>query len=195
MTGDYRVGLFFGNSVHEFRFIGGPIEDIKEGQPSLTAFGHAAAAWARMEQHINALLIQLNKKHHSDEAQALFGPEHPMRFTDKIRLLRSYFNKHPALSCYTEKVRDLCGGLSKLATKRNEMLHGILESYDPSKEAVVMNKVTYRQATKDFLSRKQTIPLKALFEFTRAINIGHYALCDISKELFSEDGLSRLRRR
>jgi hypothetical protein len=64
MTGpppDYCALLRDGDHVHEYRFIGGPIEHPEQDQTLMAALGHACVSWGRMEQHIDAMIIQINK--------------------------------------------------------------------------------------------------------------------------------------
>jgi len=107
MHDDYFVNLTDGKQHHEFRFNGGPISHSSNASPVFLALGHAAAAWSRFEQHIDSILLQVNKEQHSNEILSLYDPNHPRPFKDKIRLLKRYFNKHPALKDYRNKIRDL----------------------------------------------------------------------------------------
>ena len=195
MADDYQVGLQLDDGgVHKYLFIGGPIERPHDSVELFAKLGLAAATWARMEQHIDAMLVQINKAHHSDETLKLFDEDHPRPFVAKIDLLKSYFNKHPGLSKYTDTVRDLASGLLKLATERNEAMHGILEAFDRCKQTYTLNGIRYRGKTNDFLNRHQVNPLGKIDAFISLTNTAHYALCDISKELFTSEAVERLRR-
>src|SRR5215469_7794592 len=96
----YRVGISQRGVVHEIRFGGGPLEDAATAQPLLFALGRLAATWGRLEQQIDTIILQINKRHHSSEVRALFDPEHPVSFRKKIQLLKKYFNQHPALASH-----------------------------------------------------------------------------------------------
>ena len=56
-------------------------QDAAEVAPALEAYGRIAASWARLEHHIDALLVQINKPDHSE---ALFVDKHPTAFSKKI---------------------------------------------------------------------------------------------------------------
>lgn len=193
MPDDYLVGLQLDDGgVHEYLFIGGPIESPDENTEIFAKVGLAAATWARMEQHIDAILVQINKAHYSDETLDLYDEDHPRPFTDKIDLLKRYFNKHPGLSKYTDTVRDFAGGLLKLSIERNEAMHGVLEEFDRIKQTYTLNGMTYRRKTKDFRNRHQVSPIARINDFIRLTNLAHYGLCEISKELFTTDAAERL---
>jgi hypothetical protein len=158
------------------------------------AIGLAAASWARMEQHIDAIIIQINKESHSTIEIDLYDENHPKPFTDKIDLLKSYFNKHPALAEDAEYIRDFATGLLRLAVERNEMIHGVLEAYDAVNGTYTLNGIRYRKKTKDFLNRRQVSPVGRIKSFAKMVNIAHYGLCEISKKLFTFDAIERLRK-
>jgi hypothetical protein len=194
MPEDYVIGLQLDEGgVHEFQFIGGPIEDPERYKRLFVAIGHAAMSWARMEQHIDAILVQINKAQHSGETLDLYDPDHPKPFSDKIRMLKDYFNKHPALRPHTEAVRDFATGLMTLSTERNELLHGVLADYAIDTLTIRLDRIQYRRKTDDFLFRTHAYPLGRLQAFTHLVNLAHYGLCEISKELFTTDALERLR--
>ncbi len=187
---DYWVEV---DGKHTFRYIGGPIENYATHQELFATIGRVVAAWGRMEQHIDALLIQINKQDHSSKALDLYDEHHPRQFVDKIRMLDEFFTKHPALAPYKATVHDFTTGLRKLAIERNELMHGIVEEYDPAARRVYCNGVRYRKSTNDFLNRRQSYflaRLEALFVMT---NKAHYGLCAVSKELFTEEGAAKLR--
>lgn len=59
MPDDYWVEV---DRNHKYRYIGGPIELPDECHTLFADYGLAAASWARMEQHIDAILVQINKE-------------------------------------------------------------------------------------------------------------------------------------
>lgn len=139
---------------------------------------------------IDAILVQINKEAHSDEHLALYDENHPRPFTDKIDRLKTYFKRHPALSRYKDEVLDYARGLLILAVERNEALHGILEDYDRQKQTYSLNGMRYRKKTNDFLNRHQVNQIGRI----QSVNLAHYGLCEISKQLFTLDGVERLQR-
>ena len=193
MPDDYLVEITQDGSVrHTYRYIGGPIEQPDQYQELMQAIGHEAASWARMEQHLDAILVQINKIHHSNEVFDLYNPDHPRPLSDKLRLLKRYFNRHPGLSRYKDTIRDFSGAVKKLAVERNELMHGVLEDYDHAKKIVTLNGMTYRKKTNDFHNVTQSFELAKLHDVARLTNLAHYMLCDVSKELFTADGVKRL---
>jgi hypothetical protein len=191
MPDDYWVEV---DRTHKFRFIGGPIENPQANINVFFIIGQAAASWARMEQHIDAILMQINKEKHSDEFLDLYNPYHPGTFDKKLKMLRSYFNKHPALSEYTETVIDCADGLKKLSEDRNSLLHWVLEDYDETAQTITITGTKYRPKTDDFQNLHVTSPAARYVQFARLVNLAHYTLCEVSKTLFTADAVAQLQR-
>jgi hypothetical protein len=85
------------NDIHKIRFTGGPLdspEEMKAAAELWRAIGLAACAWARLEQHLDAVLIHVNQPKHSEK---LHDPDRPIGFKRKIKLLKRWFNQHPVL--------------------------------------------------------------------------------------------------
>ena len=192
MQSDYLVEIdTAGGGKHVHRFIGGPIDSPGAHQELFAAIGHAATSWARMEQHIDTILIQINKKHHSGKLK-LYDPNHPRSFSGKLRLLKRYFNKHPALADQRGTIAGLAGGIKKLSDERNELLHGVLEDFDETSKKYTLNGITYL-GKQEFRHRHQTNDIHKILSFTHFVNLAHYSLCEeISKVLFTVDGVARL---
>jgi hypothetical protein len=56
--------------------------------------GLASSSWMRLEMHLDMVLLFLNQPQHSEK---LYNKDHPMGFRNKIKLLKRWFNQHPAL--------------------------------------------------------------------------------------------------
>lgn len=180
---------------HPYRYIGGPLENPSHYPDLFQALGEAAMAWARMEQHVDAILVQLNKADHSPDLTPIYNPRHPKPFFDKLELLGDYFNKHPALARYKDAVTDFRMGLSGLAPERNFIFHGILEDFDEKAGEYVINKMTPLggKVTTDFSNRRERGSIEVIHSFTRCVNLAHYGLCEISKDLFTREAVTALR--
>ena len=114
-------------TIH-FAFFNGPIDEPGEAYPAFAVYGRAAAAWARLEHHLDAVIIHINKEAFSAR---LYEKEHPISFERKIDLLKKWFNQHPPLASFTGDMRILTSRLKVVAKlDRNVLLHSILSSYD-----------------------------------------------------------------
>jgi hypothetical protein len=191
MSDDYWVEVA---DAHRIRFLGGPIDSPAEADGALAVIGHLAASWARMEQHIDAMLIQINREQHSDELIDLYDENHPGTFDAKIKMLKRYFNKHPALSQYTETVIDCATGLKRLAEDRNLLMHGVLQDYDSASKTITVSGTKYHHKTDDFSCRIQPFPLEQLVRHANIVNLAHHTLCEVSRQLFTVDAVEQLRR-
>jgi hypothetical protein len=199
---DYLVALLQSEDgthvVHHFLLNGGPINHPKSAAPAFLALGHAAAAWGRLEQHIDAILLQVNKEQHSDEILALYDPNHPRPFTDKIRLLKAYFNKHPALAELKETISSFAAAVLSLSKERNEYIHGIFERYDEQSRTIYLHGIRPkfdRQNPYLFTIAFSKVPLEALEGFADIVNRANDELETISRALFTPDAIERLRKR
>jgi hypothetical protein len=120
-------------TVARFHFTGGPIDAPKSASKAFTTIGHAAMAWARLEAQVDALLIHVNQARHDPK---LYNPNHPIGFRSKLKLLKTWFNKHPPLKPLAAEMREAVTCLKNLSTNRNLLLHAIMDSYDPTSERV-----------------------------------------------------------
>lgn len=192
MPEEYHVELADENGpIHRYTFIGGPIEAPQENQEIFFWIGLASTSWARMEQHIDAIIMQVNKPSNNHD---LFDPDHPKPFGDKIKRLKRLFAHHPDLLEYSPTVDDFSRGLLELAEERNALLHGVLEDFNKANDTFTLNGCRYRKRENDFHHRHQVIPVQRLRELCRLTNIAHYGLCEISKELFTPEFGAKLQR-
>lgn len=197
MGKEYLAILSDGKQRHEFRLNGGPINNPDGAQAVFLALGLGAASWARLEQHIDAVLMQVNKEQHSTEILSLFNPDHPLPFTDKIRLLKRYFNKHPALKEHTEAIRSFAKVAKILGQERNIYLHGILERYDSETKTIFIRSVKPLHDPKNpyaFGIAAYSVPLETLQSFAEFANKANDHLEEISRALFTPDAVARLRK-
>src|SRR5205085_4668870 len=127
---------------------------------------------------------------HSDE---LFNPEHPNAFSGKVKLLKRWFNGHPGLGAHKDTIRELTSRLKILAKCRNQYLHSILTDYDPQSQTVKMSGIKY-MGKGIFRFSNHEFPLTAMTSFSDVIHKANWLLWSISEQLFTEDGMRRLKR-
>lgn len=196
MRDDYLVILNDGTQRHEFLLNGGPISQT--GNVTLFAvMGRLASAWSRLEQHVDSILLQVNKKQHSNEVLSLFDPNHPRPFTDKIRLLKKYFNKHPALRGYKEQIRVFTKRAKELGEDRNIYLHSVIQSYNERTEIVEFLSIRPIYDPTDpykFRIKRYKPPLSHIRNFVTVVNSANNYLEEISRRLFTDDAVARLRK-
>jgi len=197
MSEDYLVFLMEGKQRHEFRLNGGPINDPSKASAVFLALGHAAAAWSRLEQHVDSILLQVNKEQHSNEILSLYDPNHPRPFSDKIRLLKRYFNKHPALKEYKQKISNFASVAKKIAEERNGYIHSVIQDYDEKPQIVSLLSVQPKyDPDNPYLFRlvRYQPPLKSIQSFPNFVNRVNDNLETISRQLFTEETVARLRK-
>lgn len=186
---EYRVTLDRGGINRDFIFIGGPLDASGGLDDLFRALGLASAQWARLEQHIDAVLIHVNNRQHSD---TLFNEEHPVSFQAKIKLLKRWFNQHPALANLTTDVRALTSKLKELSPHRNNLIHGALESWDAETKTCVLRTLKFVGDDEFSLSTHEyTIDgVGTVSDLTAMCN--RY-LSEISRIIFTRDALAQLR--
>jgi hypothetical protein len=188
---NYQITLIQRGVSHDFRYGGGPLEDPAPAQPLFFALGLLSSSWARIEQQIETILIQINKSHHSSEIKALYDPNHPVSFSKKVQLLKRYFNQHPTLTPLKETMRDLTTRLLYLSDLRNGYLHAIVEDYDESAQAVTLNSIKFI-GRDTFQAEQRTVHLRAIVDAARFNNLANKALAEVSRELFTMQALTQL---
>ena len=172
----------------QFPFYHCAVDDPNTPRSVYTAIGRAAAAWARLEQHLDAVLFQVNKRRHSESLYE----EHPRDFARKLKLLKKWFNKCPALAVHKQEMAALTRNLRVLSREfRNPMLHSIFARYDPQKQ--VLDFCSIRSMGGDnFNIRETRTDMQRLRKAPKTLNQANEILSWISRDLFSPDGIARL---
>jgi len=176
----------------EFNFSGGPIEAPETEELALPfhAFGFAAMAWARLETHLDALLIHLNKRQFSKE---IFDPEHPVSLSRKLRLLKAWFTKHKALSEYKPVIDKLVTQLKTLSQARNAFLHALFSAYDAEKSEVTLRSL-YNAGNEEFHITRRDFSTEKLIRFGLTVNSANRSLAVITSALFTTNAVEQLRK-
>jgi hypothetical protein len=188
---DYHVSMRSpGVESIDFRLTGGPLDAFADHKELFAAIGFAATTWARFEAHLDAILIHVNSEAHSKD---IYNPDHPVTFDRKIKLLKRWFNQHPSLAHHTENMRRLTSTGKELSLMRIQILHSILEDWDSQAQKAVFKECKWAGNEWRITSLSWTI--KGLRDFGDNMNIGNKALQSISADIFTEDGLARLRTR
>lgn len=174
----------------QFDFRGGPLEDPTGCEKMFYAFGLAIMAWARLEIQIEALLIQINKKSISAE---LFDPKHPISFSRKLRLLKKWFGRHKLLAEHSKIMDSFITRMRKLSALRNDYFHALLSVYDAKENTVTLRTLHYVGKDEFHIARREFGP-QQLVSFAAAATRINNALWEITRQLFTEDALERLRK-
>jgi len=187
---EYRVTLDEGGISRDFVFIGGPLDSPDGTDDLFAAIGRVAANWARLEQHLDAVLLHLNNPDHS---AAIFNAEHPAAFSSKIKHLKRWFNQHPALGGLAEDFRALSSRVKELAKHRNNLLHGTLEKWDAETQTAHFQTMRYVGDDEFTLSRHE-YTLEALGGAAELMGSANRFLSSISRAIFTKDALAQLRK-
>jgi hypothetical protein len=181
------------SDIHQIRFLGGPLDELDETAAAAElwrAIGLAACTWARMEQHIDAVLVHLNQPKHSEK---LCDPDHPIGFRRKIKLLKRWFNQHPALAEHRETMRKITSDLLVLSKTRHTFLHSILDAYNPATKTATFRSIQPKTRT-TFTVYKHVGTVDNLLAFADHTRNVYLRLARISPKLFTPDAIELLQR-
>lgn len=170
-----------------FKFIGGPVDNQSDAGSLFLELGRAAAAWARLEQQVEAILLHVNKREFSGD---LFC-EHPVSFTKKLAILKSWFKQHKALSQYNGPFLEIASKLWALADERNLYLHSVLESFDPQSNKAIFHRILPK-GNDEFKLVINVVPLENISSFVEVVNLTNRYLWSVSQDLFTPAAISRL---
>lgn len=175
--------------MYDFQLKGGPIDNPAGCEEAFACYGRAAAAWARMEHHLDMVIIHVNKRAHSEE---LHG-EHPVSFDRKIDTLKRWFNKHDALKPYAQDMREITSRARTMSKQyRNFMLHCFFRAYDAATRTITLHKISVLPSGDIRISRREQT-LEQMGAFTElCIMLNDYVL-HVSQQIFSQDVLLQLR--
>jgi hypothetical protein len=179
------------DDIYKVRLSGTPLDDPESMEASAELWrviGLSACTWARLEQHIDMVLIHLNQPKHSEK---LHDPDHPIGFKRKIKLLKRWFNQHPALAEHRASLRQITTKMLALSKTRNAFLHSILDSYDPSTKTAVFRAVRAMSPT-TYQAGKYVGTLETFLQFAGETHAAHLRFALISTGLFTPDALARL---
>jgi len=174
--------------ICEFNFSEGPVEELEGAEEAFLAFGHAAMAWGRLETHIDALLIHLNKRRFSTE---LFDQIHPVSFSGKLKLLKVWFERHKALSENKHAIDKIVVKLRTLSEARNGFMHALFSAYDQDKKEITIRSL--RCKGKDELQIiRRDFGIEKLIQLSVAINMENKSLSLITSVLFTSSAIEQL---
>lgn len=172
----------------QFNFTGGPVDSPELAESAFTAFGLAAMAWARLETHLDALLIHLNKKRFSKE---IFDPKHPVSFARKLKLLKQWFGGHKALSQTKPAIDKLVTQLKTLSEARNAFMHALFSAYDVEKDEITLRSIFYA-GNDEFHIQRRDVGTAKLIRFALTVNSANESLAVITSALFTPTAIDQL---
>jgi hypothetical protein len=175
------------SEVLTFKFIDGPVDDPSDAEVLFLELGKAAAAWARLEQQVEAILLHVNKKEFSED---LFC-EHPVSFTKKLSILKPWFKTHKALLQYKEPFLEVASKLWDLAEERNLYLHSVLESFNSQSSVAIFHRILPK-GNDEFKLVMSAVPLENISSFVEVVNLTNRYLWSVSQDLFTAAAISRL---
>ena len=163
---------------------------MAEAAELFRAIGLATSSWARLEMHIDMVLIHLNRPKHSKE---LYAEDHPIGFRSKIKLLKRWFNQHPALSHQSKALRALTPKFLELGKQRNIFLHSILSNYDPETKVATWRGIK-PAAEETYRVGKHVGSVEHLMHFAAAAHEAHVQFAQICQAIYNSGNLRLLQK-
>ena len=162
---------------------------MAEAAELFRAIGLATCSWSRLEVQIDMTLMHVNQPKHSVE---LHDPEHPVGFKSKIKLLKRWFNQHPALKGQAEALRKICPQILKLSGERNIFLHSVLQTYDPNTQTAVWRGIKANgPETYDMGLHQGSVG--QLIAFAAEAHRLHVEFAKVCRQIYETGNLERLR--
>jgi hypothetical protein len=108
--------------------IGGELDDPPAfAEPIIRAYGLAALRWGRLEQHLDALLLTVNKEAHGP---AVFRDMPNTSFRMKLDLFHDWFVKDRRFVQFHERARRLKTSLKQAARDRQVLFHSNCDGFE-----------------------------------------------------------------
>jgi hypothetical protein len=153
------------------------------------AIGLATSSWARLETHIDMVLIHLNQPKHS---VTLYAKEHPIGFKSKVKLLKRWFNGHPLLRIKARELREIAPQFLALGKQRNLFLHSIVSDYNPTTREVIWRGI--RAAGEEtYQAGRHVGSVDQLLNFATEAHSAHVRLAKLCRDLYDAGTIERLR--
>lgn len=175
-------------SEYEFQLTGGPLDEHFGNRAVMAHIGRGLLAWARMEQHLNLLVMTVNREHNSED---LYNDRHPNAFWEKLELANKWFCNHRPLLERKEDFAQVVGHLREMATIRNTIAHGILESLDRATGQVIFKNITAKKGR--FRVTRSEIHIDLFPRIAVVANAANAYLTDLTHKLCCEEGEKLLR--
>ena len=180
------------NDIEHITLINTPLDDpnkMAEAAELFRAIGLATSSWARLETHIDMVLIHLNQPKHSRE---LYEKDHPVGFRSKVKLLKRWFNKHPALQPQAAALRAIAPKFLALGRQRNIFLHSILSDYDPATRQAIWRGIK-AEGEETFRVGKHVGSVDHLINFAAAAHEAHVQFAKVCRSLYDAGMIEQLR--
>lgn len=178
-----------GDNEQEFQLTGGPLERLVGDRAVMAHIGRAVLAWGRMEQHLNLLIMTINREHNSPR---LYEKKHPQQFTEQIRVAGKWFDEHPALVGWKEDFKKFTTYLEEMAEPRNTLAHGVLEALDASSGRAIFKSVKRKKGGGFKIYRKE-IAFKIFPRMIVMANAANTVLSVLTHQLCCPEGEELLR--
>jgi hypothetical protein len=154
------------------------------------AIGLATCSWSRLETQIDMVLIYLNRPRHS---LALYDRDHPIGFRSKIKLLKRWFNQHPALANGAISLRQLTPKILELNQQRNSYLHSVLQDFDPLTKVAIWGGIK-AAGSETYKVGRHIGSVETLIAFATEAHLAHVEFARIGRELFGSGMIEQLQK-
>jgi hypothetical protein len=190
---DYTATVKWEDGSHDYLLWGGILRHPLSCTEASEAIGFAIAHWARLETHIDATILHLNRQEFYPGVSWVDGI-HPIRFPDKLAKLKKLFAWHPAINSMHKDIVNICSAMVVMSDTRNILAHSVLEYIDdqPESPEIIFNSFKLKNDGGVSLSVHK-ISFKALGSFGKHLDDLNYTMACITSDVFSTETLRQLR--
>jgi len=180
-----------GTLHHSTRILGGAVDNPRN-ELIFLYIGKAVCSWARFERHLNEFLLMLNQKAttQSDEDN-LFQEYHPTQFGSRVDMLERYFDRHPVLALFKERVAVIVDAARFLGELRNTVSHAVLTSVSEEEDRITFSSLrSYRP--RRFETQDHNARFAGIRDLSDQINMLNRKLAEVSTEVLTPAIISQL---
>lgn len=176
-------------AVSPITLVGGDLDDLPPfAEPILMAVGLAAFHWARLEQHLDTLLISVNKEYFSKEK---FDPTPNTSFQLKIKLFKKWFVIDPRFSAYKNRAKKLAVAFKEASADRHLLFHSNLQRFE-KEPTLTMIAINVHIKGENVVQSRCEWTVGSILNFARNVAGLNRGLRTISHEVLKPEFLSSL---
>ncbi len=172
------------------RLIGGHLDDPPPcAEPTLKAVALASLTWGRLEQHLDMLLISINKEDHTT---GKYLPTPNTSFQMKIDRFKDWFVKDQRFSRYHDVGRALATRFKNAAADRTILTHCNLQEFIEGPPAKMVIRNILIKSDEVHMNRAEWTE-EAINSFAKNLRGMNTVLKGVSDEVLTPDFLESLR--
>lgn len=187
---EFSVTIQSDGKDHKYLLRGGILQHPDECRLPTEIIGFSIMQWARLETHIDILIFSLRRTDYYPGTKVAEGRP-PVRFVDKLDMLKKLFRWHPAISSHLKAIEGVCADATELYRLRNLLAHSVFTALEPPSDIILQP----FQIDKDGDAHLGVarLPVERIGEFGRHVDRLNFTLSKISQQVLTPETAQRLR--